>query len=158
MADAKTAIALTLMHEGGYVNNQADPGGATNMGITQKDLPDTPIQTLTVEQAEKYYLDTYWKPIYGSISSQAIASKLFDLGVLFGVGTAVKVLQGIFSKHGIIADGLFGPATLEIVNTAEPIGLLTAYKSAMLERAERVVIDHPNEGIFLSGWKSRINS
>ena len=29
-------IALVLQHEGGFVNNPKDPGGATNLGVTKK--------------------------------------------------------------------------------------------------------------------------
>ena len=34
MTRAEQMIPLILKHEGGYVNNPADPGGATNKGIT----------------------------------------------------------------------------------------------------------------------------
>jgi lysozyme family protein len=158
MADSTKAIAATLVHEGGYVDNPADRGGATNMGIEQHDLPNIPIQTLTVAQATAYYLANYWKPLYSQISDQALASKIFDMGVLFGVGTAVRILQGIFSEHGIVADGVFGPVTLEIVNMAEPVGLLTAYKNAMNQRAVNIVASNFAEAIFLTGWQRRIAS
>ena len=128
------------------------------MGVEQRDLPNVPIQTLTVTQATQYYIQNYWKPLYSQISSQAIASKLFDMGVLFGVGTAVKILQTIFSMHGIIADGIFGPQTLQIVNMAEPTGLLAVYKNAMYQRAVNVVASNPGEAMFLGGWKNRIYS
>src|SRR6202795_2937688 len=135
MADSKIAINLTLVHEGGYVDNPADSGGPTNMGITQKDLPGQDMKTLTVEQATDYYQQNYWKPLYGEINDQFVANKIFDLGVLFGVGTAVKVMQNIFSVHGVVADGIFGPHTLDLVNQAEPVGLLTAYKTSMVSHA-----------------------
>ena len=32
------ALALTLKFEGGYADNPADPGGATNMGVTRATL------------------------------------------------------------------------------------------------------------------------
>ena len=31
-----TALAFALRWEGGYVNHPADPGGATNKGVTQR--------------------------------------------------------------------------------------------------------------------------
>lgn len=155
MADFYTAVAITLQHEGGFTDNQADPGGATNMGIEQRDLPLMPIKTLTVAQARAYYSANYWKALYSQIMDQALASKLFDLGVLFGVGEAVKVLQQVLS---ITADGVFGPATLTAVNEAPAIMVLAEYKSAMLDRANEVVGMNPKEIVFLDGWERRINS
>ena len=155
MADFQQAVALTLQHEGGYVNDPADPGGATNMGITQRDLPETPIQNLTVAQAVAYYSNTYWKGLYSSLTSQQLANKLFDWGVLFGVGTAVKVLQGVL---GIKQDGLFGPASLAAVNATDGVMLLEEYKNSMLIHASRVVAANPTLTKFLAGWMRRINS
>ena len=155
MADFQQAVALTLQHEGGYVNDPADPGGATNMGITQRDLPETPIQNLTVAQAVAYYSNTYWKGLYSSLTSQQLANKLFDWGVLYGVGTAVKVLQGVL---GIKQDGLFGPASLAAVNATDGVMLLEEYKNSMLIHASRVVAANPTLTKFLAGWVRRINS
>lgn len=158
MADSTIAIAATLIHEGGYVNNLADPGGATNMGITQADMPGQDMRVLTVAQATQYYLQHYWKSLYSQITSQLVANKLFDMGVLFGVGTAVKIMQAIFERHGIVADGQFGPRTLDIVNTAEPTGLLAEYKKQMVAHTTVVVARNPTLSIFSVGWINRINS
>jgi lysozyme family protein len=154
MADFMQAVQLTLKNEGGFVNNPADPGGATNMGVEQRDLPDTPIQSLTVAQATAYYLETYWKPIYSSITSQPVASKLFDLGVLFGIGTAVKNLQ---TALDVEADGNFGPATLAAVNQAAPT-LLTTFQFEMAAHAKALAAGNPKLSQFLVGWLRRINS
>src|SRR5271157_1591973 len=108
MADFETAVLLTLRNEGGYTDNPADPGGATNMGIEQREMPNIDIKTLTVDQATAFYQETYWKPLYSQIENQSVANKLFDLGVLFGVGTAVIILQSVL---GLKMDGIFGPMT-----------------------------------------------
>jgi|ERR1700688_2745013 len=155
MADPKIAISLTLVHEGGYVDNPADSGGPTNMGITQKDMPDQDMKTLTVDQAVLYYQEHYWKPLYGEINDQFVANKIFDLGVLFGVGTAVKVLQ---ASLGSVADGSFGPMTLLAVNATEPGELLTAYKTGLISHALAVVQAQPQDRVFFAGWVRRINS
>jgi lysozyme family protein len=155
MADPKIAIAATLIHEGGYVNNPADPGGATNMGVTQADMPGQDMKTLTVGQATEYYLQHYWKPLYSQIESQMIASKLFDMGVLFGVGTAVKQLQIAML---LTADGVFGPMTLAEVNRTDPPVLMDEFQKALHVHVENVVTRNPTLNIFLTGWNRRIDS
>ena len=110
MADAKISIAKTLVNEGGYVDNPNDSGGPTKYGITQRDLPGEDIEKLTPERATAYYLENYWKALYSQIDSQAVADKIFDMGVLFGVGTAIKLLQNILASNRLTA--IFGEHTL----------------------------------------------
>ena len=154
MASFDIAVALTLVHEGGFEDNPADPGGATSMGIEQRDVPSIPIQTLTLAQATQYYAQSYWKPFYSQINDQPTASKLFDLGVLFGVGTAVKFLQ---ITLGVTVDEDFGPATLQALNEA-PAGFLDRYKAAMWQHAQAIVTKTPSSLMFLTGWQRRIMS
>lgn len=153
--DTNLAIQKTLVHEGGYTDNPADSGGATNMGIEQRDLPDIPIKDLTVEQAVAYYQEHYIKPLYAQIEDQLVGEKLFDLGVLFGVGTAVKIFQVTL---GVTDDDVFGPGTLQATNSADPTSLLTAYKIAMVTHAINIANANPNDREFLVGWIKRINS
>lgn len=155
MADFEQAVQITLQHEGGYTDNPADPGGATNMGIEQRDMPTVPIRDLTVEQAKNYYYDMYWKPFYTLISAQSIASKLFDLGVLFGIGTAVRNLQAALDVE---MDGIFGPGTLAAVNAAVPASLLVKFQAEMNAHVRAIVAGNPKLGIFQAGWQNRINS
>jgi lysozyme family protein len=155
MSDSKTAIALTLVHEGGYVNNPNDSGGATKYGITQRDMPDVNIADITPEQATAYYVEHYWKALYSEIESQDIANKIFDMGVLFGVGTAVRLLQ---TGLNLIVDGAFGPATLAAVNEADPYSLLQAYKTTLVSHAIGIANAQPKDRVFLAGWIKRINA
>jgi lysozyme family protein len=154
MADFTQAVLLTLNHEGGYVNNPNDSGGATNMGITQRDLPDIPIQALTVAQAIAYYQEHYWKPLYSQINSQAVANKLFDMGVLLGVGKAVTLLQ---SALNLGTDGIFGPHTLDVINAADEIQILAEYRWRLCLRFEAIATIYPQDAVFLKGWLNRVN-
>lgn len=172
MADAKIAILITLdpAHEGGFQKDYHDRANwtsgqvgvgtlvGTNGGITTLDLPGEDIEHLTVDQKISYYLEHYWKVLYNQIADQGVANKLFDMGVLFGVGTAVKTLQEIFEIHGLVADGNFGPHTLDLVNTAEPIGLLVQYKKELHAHAASVAAHNPEEAAFLPDWNRRIDS
>ena len=153
MADPKISISLTIQHEGGFVDNSNDPGGATNMGVTQRDLPDADIRNLTVYQATIYYIQHYWKPFYSQIISQEIANKIFDFGVLFGIGTAVKILHEVLKIEGDI----FGEETLAAVNGADPVSLLLAYRTAFVQHSLAIGAAKPSEREFVSGWIRRIN-
>jgi lysozyme family protein len=155
MSDPKISIAKTLIHEGGWVDNPADPGGVTNMGITQSDMPGQDMRALTVDQATTYYLENYVKPLYSQIQDQSILDKLIDMGILFGIKTAVAILQTTLQ---IVADGHFGPLTLAAVNEADEVSLLDTYKTNLVTHAFNIATAHPAERIFLKGWSNRINS
>ena len=175
MSEFSKAIPVTLVHEGGFVNNHADPGGATKYGITQKDLdatrasyPDYPanVADLTEEQAAGWYEKTtqpeqFNNPLYWQIEDQNVASKLFDLGVLFGVGEAVKILQIVlapaFPELGT-PDGVFGPHTLAAVNQSDSASLLNAYKTAFIAYTLRIAVNRPLLRQFVAGWGRRVNS
>ena len=157
MGDPNIAISLTLKNEGGYVNSPEDPGGATKYGVTQRDMPNINIVDITPEQATQYYLTQgtppFWNPLYADINDQFLTNKIFDLGVLFGVETAVKILQGSLGISP--ADGLFGPHTLQVLNAANPVMALGSFKTALCAHA--ILIGH-NEPMFTTGWLRRINS
>jgi lysozyme family protein len=155
MSDFRTSVLKTLIHEGGYVNNPNDSGGATNFGITQKDLPGQDMQLLTEDQAVDYYSKNYWKTLYSQVDSQAIVDKIFDMGVLFGVGTAVGILQ---LSLGITHDGVFGPGTLAAVNQADETSLLLGYKTNLVTHAFNIAVANPQDRVFVIGWTNRINS
>ena len=168
MADARTAILITCddAHEGGFQNMHNDranwTGGqvgsgtlvGTKYGITCLDLPGVNIQNLTLDQAVAYYTSTYWKPHYNEIANQLIANKLFDLGVLFGIGTAVKALQSVLK---LVQDGAFGPTTVAEVNNSEDTSLLLAFRTAMVQHALSVGAANPAERPFVADWIRRIN-
>ena len=55
------AITTTLQHEGGYVNDPADPGGETRYGISKRAFPQVDVKTLTLQQAKALYKVFYWE-------------------------------------------------------------------------------------------------
>src|SRR5712672_966907 len=73
MADAfDTCLAFTLRAEGGYVDDPADPGGVTNMGITlatfrqwsdDAELGSAQVQDMTERAARAIYRSLYWNPL-----------------------------------------------------------------------------------------------
>ena len=166
MADARTAFLITIdpEHEGGFQKMHDDRGNwtgghvgvgelkGTKYGISAAQFPNLDIENLTPEQAIEIYIEFYWKTLYSQINSQEVANKLADLGVLFGVGTAVKVLQTALK---VTADGVFGPGTLEAVNQTD---VLQGYKTAFINHASAIATNNPTERQYVAGWTKRINS
>src|SRR5262249_3745454 len=126
----------------------------TKYGITPADMPGVAIKDLTVEQAIAYYTEHYWKSLYSQISSQLIANKLFDMGVLFGIGEAVKCLQRALDVN---ADGIFGPQTLAMTNAVSPTLLLDEFQTQLCLLVPEIIAAHPVEAEDAAGWKRRIN-
>jgi lysozyme family protein len=154
MARFDLAVALTLVHEGGYVDNPIDKGGPTNFGITQADMPGVDMRTITREQAIAYYAAHYWNKLYDGIVDQPVANKLFDMGVLTGPHVAVKLLQQVL---GVVADGTFGPKSLATTNVDGP-ALLGLYRPVLRQHFIDLVAKVPQDETFLKGWENRVDS
>lgn len=159
MAQFSEAVQKTLANEGGFIDDPNDTGGATNMGITQTDADAAglgPVQDLTVAQAEAFYQARFWPAIYDQIESQDVANKLFDLGVLFGTGEAVILLQQCLDHFNVTVDGQFGPFTLAAVNEDSPLPLLAEFKQKVFAYIQVIVIAHPDDARFEVGWERRV--
>jgi lysozyme family protein len=168
VADPRIAILITCddAHEGGFqddFNDRANWTGGkigvgalvgTKYGVTCLDLPDVDIKNLTLDEAVNYYSNHYWKTFYSQIQDQILANKLFDLGVLFGVKTAVETLQTVLK---VPIDGVFGPMTLAAANISEPTSLLLAFRTEFVSHALKVGADNPPERPFVGDWVRRIN-
>ena len=131
MALFEHSIKAVFHHEGGYVQDTDDPGGATNMGITHKTLASwrkvsfvTPeeVQAMTKEEAGEIYKASYWdKMRLDEFSSQALAEAVMDFGVNAGTRASIKLLQEAvnWAQRGdtLTVDGTIGPSTMHEVNT-----------------------------------------
>jgi lysozyme family protein len=106
--DYDEAIDRILAHEGGYVNNPADPGGETQWGIAKRSYPTVNIKTLTREGAKAIYLRDFWAPVASKVSDSALCFQVLDAAVNHGIGNAIRFLQRAI---GVADDGAFGPAS-----------------------------------------------
>jgi lysozyme family protein len=156
MADPRIAIAITLKNEGGFQKDPNDRANWTGGKVGYGTLVGTKYGITTPEEdAINYYSNHYWKIYYSQINDQSIANKLFDLGVLFGIPVAVMALQHVLE---VVADGIFGEATLLAANYANAALLLSEFKDAMSRHATNIAAANANETGFLPGWIRRINS
>jgi len=110
-------LEMILHHEGGYVNHPADPGGATNLGVTLRVYQEwigrkvtlDMMKALQVSDVAPIYEKNYWNRVKGNQLPSGLDLCCFDFGVNAGTGRAAKYLQ---SMVGATADGAIGPATL----------------------------------------------
>ncbi|HEV2387347.1 MAG TPA: glycosyl hydrolase 108 family protein [Candidatus Acidoferrales bacterium] len=128
MADFDTAIAVVLVHEGGFSDDPADPGGATNFGISLRFLervrPGTTaadIRNLTVDDAKSLYRTYFWTlnaRTLDALTDQAVATKVLDIVVQFGAPAGVTEVQKTLQKLGasLAADGAYGSITESALN------------------------------------------
>jgi lysozyme family protein len=87
--------------EGGYVNHPADPGGATNRGITQrtydkwrtkKGLPLRHVKDMSPQEDVEIYREEYWNPEWEKLGFK-LAACLMDTAVNMGPGRANQFLK-----------------------------------------------------------------
>lgn len=158
------ALAFTLRWEGGFVNDPADPGGATNKGITQKVFDayrreaKQPLQSVRFIQdtdVRLIYFDRYW--MAGKCDQLPALAGLahFDACVNHGIGLAARLLQ---KAAGVAADGRIGPVTLAAVERADPVALGLAYVSERRALYTDLVRRKPQMGKFLRGWLNRMDA
>ena len=151
MSTFEAAIDFVLSNEGGLVNNSADKGGLTNYGISQAQYPDLDIKNLTRIEAEHIYERDYWK--FDAITSQRVATKLFDACVNMGTLRAVRQIQlalGAIEAGPIVADGIPGSATIEAINAADEEKLINELKARLCKYYSEL-----NQPEFLLGWLRR---
>ena len=117
MNNSERAIPKILKHEGGYVNNPADPGGATNKGITIATFRRyikpggtiADLKALTESQAVVVYKRQYWDAVSADLLPSGVDYAVADFAVNSGPSRAGKYLQKVV---GTAQDGVVGPATI----------------------------------------------
>ena len=128
MSRFEHCLAHVLRHEGGYVDNPKDPGGATNFGITRKTLarwrqvspwwklPKSQVRTIKQPEVKAIYRALYWDRCRASIIPVGLDYALFDFAVNSGASRAIRNLQAIV---GVRQDGIVGPVTLNGIENFE---------------------------------------
>ena len=151
-------LALVLKHEGGYVNNPKDPGGRTNLGVTQKvweewvghPVDEAAMRALTPTDVAPLYKKNYWDKIKGDSLPAGVDYACFDLAVNSGVGRAAKLLQ---QAVGANPDGAIGPATLDAVASQNPRDVATEVCDLRLKFLQSL----PTFATFGKGWTRRVS-
>ena len=147
------AFTRLLGHEGGFVDHPADPGGATNWGVTQRvarangytgDMRDFP-----QDAAKAIYRKAYWDSVRADELPGGLRYAVFDAAVNSGPTQAVKWLQ---RAVGAADDGRIGPQTLTMARAAQP----DFAARRMLALRLRFMADLKTWPHFSRGWARRV--
>jgi lysozyme family protein len=153
----EACLPVILASEGGFVDDPADPGGATNLGVTRATLSGwlgraatiAEVEALTPAAAAPIYRARYWNPAHAGDCPAGVDLMVFDEAVNQGVGRALTSLQ---SALGVAADGAFGPLTQAAIAAADPAGLIRSI-AANREAHYRALPTFPRFG---RGWLARL--
>jgi hypothetical protein len=115
------ALQIVLKHEGGYVNHPRDPGGRTNLGVTQRvweawigrKATEQDMRALTPDVVAPLYRQKYWNKVRAAELAPGLDLHVFDFGVNAGPARAIRYLQMMVGAN---PDGLFGPATMRALS------------------------------------------
>jgi len=174
MADFNHALGVVLKNEGGFVNHSLDPGGKTNLGVTQKtlkgmqaarlvpELEGKRVEDLTHDDAALIYRRGYWDTVQGDhIISSLVATEVFDTAVNASPEKAVKLLQEALNglaEAGLAEDGSMGPRTLKALNgylssrSMNEVILVKALNGLQFGFYWSLVKARPALRVFLEGW------
>jgi len=121
----EACLKFTLQFEGGFVNDPDDPGGPTNLGVTQATLSTflgrqatiAEVKALTPERVAPIYRLKFWDNVQGDELPVGIDLAVFDFGVHSGPSRGVISLQRVLE---LADDGKVGPVTIAAANKANP--------------------------------------
>lgn len=163
MTTDRFAVCLktVLRHEGGYSDHPADPGGATNMGVTRKTLarwrgvapwtllPKSEVKALGKDEVARIYRSLYWDACAAGKLPNGLDLAVFDFGVNSGPDRAVRTLQ---EALGVETDGIAGPVTLAAAARADRHAAINAICDRRLAFLRRLAT-FPTFG---RGWTRRV--
>ena len=125
-----SAFDRVIGHEGGLVDDPADPGGLTKFGISQRAYPGVDIKALTVDDAKRLYKRDYWDRSMADQYDGAIGFQLFDAAVNSGVPAAARMLQ---RAVGVQDDGVIGAKSVAAIRAMPVAKVLLCFNAERLE-------------------------
>lgn len=156
------ALKELLKHEGGYANHPRDPGGRTNLGVTQRvyeewvghPVTERIMRNLTPAHVKTLYKVKYWDAVRGDELPSGLDLCVFDFSVNSGPKRAARFLQGMV---GVTQDGMIGPRTLSAlkqhIKSDGNVATIASYQDKRLAFLKSL----PHWDAFGRGWSRRVN-
>lgn len=160
----QASLPFILRWEGGYVDHPADPGGATNKGVTQRvydgwrtrqGMPARDVRQVTDDEVHAVYEAGYWVPPRCDLLGGPLDLVQFDTAVNMGVGRAVKMLQASLDCG---VDGDFGHGTRRAAEGCDVGAAVAAYCDRREAFYRGLAESKPKLAVFLKGWMNRLNA
>lgn len=149
MITFEQAFDRLLGHEGGYVNDPADPGGETNWGISKRSYPAVDIKNLTRQGAMQIYMKDFWQPL--GDAHPAVKFQIFDFAVNGGLSVAVRKLQ---SAVGVADDGHWGPTSAAAMVAMDLNDILMRFNAYRIKFYTS--LNSETRARYLAGWVNRV--
>lgn len=171
-----TILGAIYAKEGGFVNDPADPGGATRYGITERvarqhgyagDMRHFPkhCNGSAAVCADEIYIEKYVKPMTGDLVlltvDPAVSEELADTAVNMGLQRPSRWFQATLRGFGypIAVDGQIGGQTIRAAieyraktGAAGCIVMLDALDAKQRAEYDRLVRVNPALRKFHRGW------
>lgn len=156
------AIGLS---EGGYVNNEKDPGGPTDRGITQRTFdayndrtgqPRRPVKGISKELADAIIAEGYLRPIRFNDLPAGLDYAVADFAVNSGVKRAVVELQFALDMPADQIDGAIGDKTLAAIRNYLQVSSAPVLIEAYCERRMSYLKGLKTFKTFGDGWTTRV--
>ncbi|RED13756.1 holin-associated N-acetylmuramidase [Pontivivens insulae] len=142
-------IVDVLRREGGFVNDPADPGGATNYGVTihtmrrlgldlnaDGHVDEEDVRALSMERASAIFRAEYFERSGLGRLPTPLQPTVFDMNVNAG-GQSIRLLQRVLNGFGadLAVDGALGPLTLAATHRiADDVGVARLVDAYGVER------------------------
>ena len=158
-ANFDACLEMILRFEGGYSDNPADPGGSTNMGITQATLArargrpvaKADVMALSRREAGDIYRSLYWNMVAGDALPGGVDLATFDLAVHSSPNRAIRTLRDAL---GLVPDGGMDAAVLAAAAKADAAGLARAISQRRQTFLQHLV----TFATFGRGWSKRVEA
>jgi lysozyme family protein len=137
-------------------------GGLVRFGVNSKSLGASLVNTTfyttmsndeAIKAAANLYNISVWKPMQGDLlTSQRVASKIFDMAVNQGVHEAAKLAQ----RAALVqVDGVIGPITVATINSIDENQMLKSLVTEWIWFIGLVIENHPEYVSYKEDWTAR---
>lgn len=171
MSTFDKAHKFTAKWEGGYVENQNDPGGATKYGISLRflkqqdfdigdidgdgDIDVADIKSLSLESAAAIMKREFWDKLGLEDIKPLCAMVVYDTAVNMGPSYARKMAQ---KALGVTDDGVWGQVTKAALRVCDDKKTAIAMCHIRRARYHELVKKNSKLSEFLKGWLRRVDS